>query len=111
MKERAQSIWPGAPSSSQQLLTINDSTRGLGYGKSTDAELELLGSLATLTGVILDPVYTLKAVKGMLSTDFGRDRVLFIHTGGILGLYDASKLQQLAKSLLRVNNLSWRLPS
>ncbi len=37
------------------------------------------------TGIILDPVYTAKAFRGMLET-MGNSRVLFIHTGGTFGL-------------------------
>jgi len=56
--------------------------------------LLLLQEVAEATGVILDPVYTGKAVHALLS-EIRRDpsswegrRVLFWHTGGLLGTYD-----------------------
>lgn len=57
--------------------------------------------VAEATGVLLDPVYSGKAVHGLLAEirsnpDAWRGRtVLFVHTGGVLGMYD--KLEQLGK--------------
>ena len=57
--------------------------------------------VARATGVVLDPVYSGKAALGMvqdLKRAAGRKRrVLFIHTGGLLGLY--AKDDQLAPLL------------
>lgn len=69
-----------------------DGHTGLGYGEATDEELERLRDLAILTGVILDPVYTNKAFGGLLALVRDGivapgDRVLFLHTGGIFGLF------------------------
>ena len=58
--------------------------------------------VAQATGIILDPVYSGKAVHAMLG-EMRRDpqawagrRVLFVHTGGLLGVYDkADQLQTL----------------
>ena len=47
----------------------------------------LLAEVASTTGIILDPVYTVKAVKGMLEEmtlhpeRFKGRRVLYVHTG------------------------------
>ena len=49
--------------------------------------LELLVNIGQSTGIMLDPVYTLKAVRGMLKemelnpSRFNGKRVLFMHTG------------------------------
>ena len=46
------------------------------------------------TGVPLDPTYTLKGVRGLLGelhsnpTSFSGRKILFVHTGGVFGLYD-----------------------
>ena len=64
--------------------------------QSTAEELEFLVNVARSTGVVLDPVYTGKGALGMVKDvqmSTGR-RVLFIHTGGLLGLY--AKSEQLA---------------
>ena len=56
--------------------------------------LGLLTDIASKTGILLDRVYTVKAVKGMLNQlNTKRDslkgtRVLFIHTSGIHTLHD-----------------------
>ena len=53
-----------------------------------------LVDISTRTGVTLDPVYTLKGVRGMLGEmntnpqRFKGKRILYIHTGGIFGLFD-----------------------
>ena len=59
-----------------------------------DEELKLCHEVSRTTGIVLDPVYSGKALHGMLhdmqhNRDYWRDaRVLFIHTGGLLGMYD-----------------------
>ncbi|KAI4964402.1 hypothetical protein ZWY2020_005851 [Hordeum vulgare] len=74
--------------------------QGLGYAMSTAEELRFVKNVAAATGIVLDPVYTGKAAYGMLKdmssnpTKWEGRRVLFVHTGGLLGLYD--KLDQLS---------------
>lgn len=74
--------------------------KGDGYALSTEEELQTVMDVAQATGVILDPVYSGKAVHAMLAEMtqhphewLGR-RVLFIHTGGLLGMYDKSRQLQ-----------------
>jgi D-cysteine desulfhydrase family pyridoxal phosphate-dependent enzyme len=70
-----------------------DHTRfGAGYGKPTPECLEALRATARLEGLILDPVYTGKAMAGLIGwiregrfTD--RHSVLFWHTGGAPALF------------------------
>ncbi|XP_044465932.1 bifunctional D-cysteine desulfhydrase/1-aminocyclopropane-1-carboxylate deaminase, mitochondrial-like isoform X1 [Mangifera indica] len=68
--------------------------KGLGYAINTSEELNFVKEIAAATGVVLDPVYSGKAAYGMLK-DMAENpkkwegrKVLFIHTGGLLGLYD-----------------------
>jgi len=69
---------------------------GKGYGMTTDEELDFCQNVAEQTGIILDPVYTSKAARALVSelqlnrNRFKGNRVLFIHTGGIFGLYDGT---------------------
>lgn len=72
--------------------TIDDNYVGIGYSLNTEEELRTLIQTARTEGLILDPVYTLKAFIGM--TDHIRkgtinpgERVLFIHTGGHYGIF------------------------
>ena len=85
---------------------------GVGYARSTDEELDFIVQFSKITGILLDPVYSGKALyyflkdvltQGKLqhkqstsvslhSTDNAetttKQRILFIHTGGVVGLYD-----------------------
>ena len=65
--------------------------KGRGYGKSDPQLRRHLVSLARETGLVLDPVYTMKAWLGMESliqsgSIATGESVLFIHTGGTHGL-------------------------
>jgi D-cysteine desulfhydrase len=73
-------------------IEIIDGYVGRGYALSRPEELALLRDVASMEGIFLDPVYTGKAFFGMtqeLRRDpnmFG-DRIVFMHTGGIFGLF------------------------
>jgi len=71
---------------------MDDNHVGIGYALNTDQELKQLVRFASLEGLVLDPVYTLKAFLGMVNDircgkiEKGRT-VLFVHTGGHSGLF------------------------
>lgn len=71
---------------------IDDGHVGIGYALNTQSELEQLVHFASFEGLILDPVYTLKAFLGMVDhirsgvIEKGQN-VLFVHTGGHSGLF------------------------
>jgi len=73
-------------------INIIDGYVGRGYAISSPEELELIRDMARTEGIILDPVYTGKAFFGMTRElernphVFG-DRIVFIHTGGLFGLF------------------------
>ncbi len=65
---------------------------GEGYGIPTPGMVEAVKLVAKLEGLLLDPVYSGKAMAGLIDLisrgHFGRDdNVLFIHTGGAVGLF------------------------
>lgn len=65
---------------------------GDGYGIPTQGMAEAVGMLATLEGVLLDPVYSGKGMAGLIDLvrkgEIGKgETVVFIHTGGAVGLY------------------------
>jgi D-cysteine desulfhydrase len=76
-------------------IEIVDGYVGLGYAKSRPEELATLRDVARAEGLVLDPVYTGKAFHGF-SRELERDRrafggrVVFVHTGGIFGLFPKS---------------------
>lgn len=89
----------------REIVDLIDGYKGKGYALSTDEELsknirtisislslslshkEQLIQISTKTGVILDRVYTFKAVRGMLEelnknpSRFKGRKILFLHTG------------------------------
>ncbi|HXC62540.1 MAG TPA: pyridoxal-phosphate dependent enzyme, partial [Nitrospiria bacterium] len=73
-------------------IKIIDGYVGPGYALSSPQQLTTLREVAQLEGVVLDPVYTGKTMHGLLdqlrqgTKQLGR-RILFIHTGGIFGLF------------------------
>ncbi|KAA8542909.1 hypothetical protein F0562_024056 [Nyssa sinensis] len=84
---------------SRDIVNIQNA-KGLGYAMNTAEELKFVKEVADATGVILDPVYSGKAAYGMMKnmaespTKWEGRKILFIHTGGLLGLFD--KAEQLA---------------
>jgi D-cysteine desulfhydrase len=75
-------------------VTIH-SGKGLGYAKSTPDELKFCTEFAQTTGILLDPVYTGKALYYFLTNvvmanveDYRDSTILFWHTGGALGMFD-----------------------
>ncbi len=78
-------------------INIIDGYVGEGYAKSRPEELEFIHYLAILEGVILDPVYTGKAMYGLVNELKKGNlkqykNILFIHTGGIFGVFPKSNL-------------------
>ena len=86
-----------------ESLIITDGYAGRGYALNVPADFEFIKEFARLEGIFLDPVYTGKTLKGMVSeiaksnfglspnnpmADFSDYRnILFIHTGGLYGLF------------------------
>jgi L-cysteate sulfo-lyase len=65
---------------------------GPGYGQPTPGMTEAVLMLARLEGVLLDPVYSGKAMAGLIDLvrkgAFAKsERIVFLHTGGAVGLF------------------------
>lgn len=78
--------------SAVSALDIDDSRVGPGYGQPTAEMIEAVQLVAREEGILLDPVYTGKAMAGLLSLvrtgAIGPDEtVVFWHTGGAPGLF------------------------
>ena len=78
-------------------LTIHDRYKGPAYAVQSDEQRRFLIEVARRTGLILDPVYSGKALYGLAQLPQKPERVLFIHTGGLPGLLAQSR--ELAPSL------------
>lgn len=74
----------------EQWLCIHNGA-GAGYGRTTPEQLSFIKDVAT-SGVLLDPVYTGKALHTFCDhalahpSEFRGARILFWHTGGLFGL-------------------------
>jgi len=76
------------PQSVRESFGIFDDQVGEGYGIPTPQCIEAISLLARNEGVLTDPVYTGKALAGMVQDlrqgKYGsKDAVIFLHTGGV----------------------------
>jgi len=89
---RATAEMLGAPTPGDDAVTLEEGFLGAGYGIPTDAMVEAVELVARSEGILLDPVYTGKAMAGFLALirarSFSPDEALvFLHTGGMPGLF------------------------
>ena len=73
-------------------VDVSDAVLAPGYGRLNDAVREALALAARHEGLLLDPVYTARAMAGLIDhVRSGRiaagSRVLFVHTGGQPALF------------------------
>jgi D-cysteine desulfhydrase len=72
-------------------FVVDDASKGPAYAVATPEQRETIVRVARGGGIVLDPVYTGKAMHGLKSAVERGDvphgaRVLFLHTGGLPGL-------------------------
>jgi 1-aminocyclopropane-1-carboxylate deaminase/D-cysteine desulfhydrase-like pyridoxal-dependent ACC family enzyme len=73
-------------------VICRDDWLGPGYGKLVDSTREAIDLAGRLEALIVDPTYTAKSLAGLIGltragTFAGMDNVLYIHTGGLPGLF------------------------
>lgn len=76
----------GANHGPQADLLVHDRWKGPAYGVPSDEQRRFIMDVARRSGLILDPVYTGKALFGLARMENRPCRVLFLHTGGLPGL-------------------------
>lgn len=67
-------------------LRIIDAYKGPAYAVATREQLRFIGEVARASGLVLDPVYTGKALFGLARLPDKPKAALFIHTGGLPGV-------------------------
>jgi D-cysteine desulfhydrase len=82
--EEAQALEPSLPPPAP--LVIEDGYIGPGYGVMSDEQKAFLIAVAQQTGLVLDPVYSGKALFALSQLKDKPRNVLFVHTGGLPGL-------------------------
>ena len=74
-----------------QMVVADCDYVGEGYGLIDQGVVDALTLAARTDGIVLDPVYSGKAMKGLIalarSGRFGEERVVFLHTGGAQGIF------------------------
>ena len=91
-QRRYKELLPKNFSAATLTVTTLDGYVGPGYGKAGPEVFETISMLARTEGIFLDPVYTGKAFHGMLQEMRtgrlqGAKNIVFIHTGGLYGLF------------------------
>lgn len=76
----AEDLAPPAP------FDVLDEWKGPAYGIASEEQKAFIVDVARHTGLVLDPVYTGKALFGLSRMAERPARVLFLHTGGLPGL-------------------------
>ena len=75
----------------REMVVADCSYVGAGYGLVDEAVIEALKLVARTDAILLDPVYTGKAMKGLIALAdrgaFDGETVVFLHTGGAQGLF------------------------
>jgi D-cysteine desulfhydrase len=81
----------GAAAAGAARIVVDDRAKGPAYAQMSDEQKRFLVRVARATGLVLDPVYTGKALFGLKEAvergEIARGaRALFLHTGGLPGL-------------------------
>jgi len=73
-------------------IELDDSQLGDGYGRASAAGAEATELLARSEGILVDPIYTAKALAGLVarvrSSAWDGERIVFWHAGGLPGLFE-----------------------
>lgn len=73
-------------------IEVDDSSLGDGYGLPSDDAAEAARLLARTEGILADPVYTAKAIAGLIGLvragAFDGQRVVFWHGGGLPAIFE-----------------------
>jgi L-cysteate sulfo-lyase len=81
----------------RERVFADDGYVGPGYGQPTDGMIEAVTLLARTEGILLDPVYSGKAMAGMIDhirkgTFGANEEIVFLHTGGATSLFGYKSL-------------------
>jgi len=84
--------WPWIPEVPEADIAVDGGFVGPGYAQTTEEGLEIIRRAARADGVILDPVYTGKAMLGVAvrareQGGLPARRVVLFHTGGAFGIF------------------------
>jgi L-cysteate sulfo-lyase len=79
-------------SSEASAIELDETQLGDGYGRRTAAAEDAAALLAHSEAILVDPIYTAKALAGLIagvrSGAWDGERIVFWHAGGTLGLFE-----------------------
>jgi L-cysteate sulfo-lyase len=92
------------PTPAVAALRLREDQVGPGYERLTDAAWHALRLAGRTAGLVLDPVYTAKAMAGLAAAvadgEIRRgERTIFLHTGGLPGLFGHPAAAELVRGL------------
>jgi 1-aminocyclopropane-1-carboxylate deaminase/D-cysteine desulfhydrase-like pyridoxal-dependent ACC family enzyme len=74
------------------VIDLDESQLGDGYGRPTVAAAEATRLLARTQGILTDPIYTAKALAGLVAAvrtgAWDGRRIVFWHAGGLPGIFE-----------------------
>ena len=83
---------PGLAGVPDDRILVDDTELGMGYGVATPSADDATRLLATTEGILVDPIYTAKALAGLIATvrrgELDGRSVVFWHAGGTPGLFE-----------------------
>jgi 1-aminocyclopropane-1-carboxylate deaminase/D-cysteine desulfhydrase-like pyridoxal-dependent ACC family enzyme len=85
--------WPGTlPGTEPGPIDLDETQLGDGYGRPTQEAADAADLLARTEGILVDPIYTAKALASLVDRVRGgawdRQRVVFWHAGGLPGIFE-----------------------
>ncbi|MEA2578316.1 MAG: L-cysteate sulfo-lyase, partial [Chloroflexota bacterium] len=73
-------------------IDFDEGQLGDGYGRPTAAATEAAELLARAEGILTDPIYTAKALAGLIASvrsgAWNGERIVFWHAGGLPGIFE-----------------------
>jgi 1-aminocyclopropane-1-carboxylate deaminase/D-cysteine desulfhydrase-like pyridoxal-dependent ACC family enzyme len=73
-------------------IELDESQLGDGYGRPSVAAAEATELLARSEGILVDPIYTAKALAGLIASvrsgAWYGERIVYWHAGGLPGLFE-----------------------
>lgn len=76
----------------EAAVELDERQLGEGYGRPTSAASEASELLGRTEGILVDPIYTAKALAGLVagvrSGAWDGERIVFWHAGGLPGLFE-----------------------
>ncbi len=75
-----------------EAIDLDDMQLGAGYGRPSEPATEAGQLIARSEGILVDPIYTAKALAGLIagvrSGRWDGERIVFWHAGGLPGLFE-----------------------